>query len=136
MRDRLKIFVSSYSHNITVDMLIDLCSVVGIKPSQLLDDNNKDIAICTVDQKSKITKNSKVQSTSEKLLTNTQSYHNIPEYLTVDEVAKIFKVKKITVWSWIREKKLNAIRAGREYRVRPEDINTFNEVRYTRQSIK
>lgn len=131
MKDKLRTFVASYSHVLTVNMLIDLCNIVGVKPSQLLDNHN--------DQKNKGAKNSKVQSASEKFLqtsVSAQACYNMPHYLTVDEVAEIFNVKKMTVWAWIREKKLNAIRTGREYRVRPEDIETFNDIRVTRQSIK
>lgn len=36
---------------------------------------------------------------------------------TCDEVAERYKVKVITVWDWIRQRKLNAIKLGREYRV-------------------
>lgn len=36
---------------------------------------------------------------------------------TCDEVAERYKVKVITVWEWIRQRKLNAINLGREYRV-------------------
>lgn len=36
---------------------------------------------------------------------------------TCDEVAERYKVKVITVWDWIRQHKLNAIKLGREYRI-------------------
>lgn len=36
---------------------------------------------------------------------------------TCDEVAERYKVKVITVWDWIRQRKLNAIKLGREYRI-------------------
>lgn len=36
---------------------------------------------------------------------------------TCDEVAERYKVKIITVWDWIRQRKLNAIKLGREYRI-------------------
>ncbi len=34
------------------------------------------------------------------------------KYLSCDDVAEKYGVKKMTVWTWIREKKLNAITAG------------------------
>lgn len=58
------------------------------------------------------------------------------KYLTCDDVAERYGVKKITVWSWIREKKLNAIQTGKIYRVRPEDLRDFEEARSTKHSKK
>jgi excisionase family DNA binding protein len=56
--------------------------------------------------------------------------------LTCDDVAERYGVKKITVWAWIREKKLNAIQHGRSYSIRPEDLKDFEEARFTkRQSV-
>lgn len=42
---------------------------------------------------------------------------------TCDEVAERYKVKVITVWDWIRQRKLNAIKLGREYRVSNGDAD-------------
>lgn len=50
---------------------------------------------------------------------------------TCDEVAKRYKVKVITVWDWIRQRKLNAIKLGREYRVSEDDLIKFEEERKT-----
>ena len=50
---------------------------------------------------------------------------------TCDEVAKRYKVKVITVWDWIRQRKLNAIKLGREYRVSEDDLIKFEEKRKT-----
>lgn len=55
----------------------------------------------------------------------------IRKYFTCDEVAEIFGVKKLTVWAWIREKKLKAIQTGKNYRVRPADIREFENARMT-----
>lgn len=49
----------------------------------------------------------------------------MPIYYTCDEVAAMYKVKVITVWEWIRSKKLGAIRLGRDYRITPEDLKAF-----------
>ena len=53
---------------------------------------------------------------------------------TCEEVAERYGVKLITVWDWIRKKKLPAIRTGKSYRIRPEDIETFERERMTIQS--
>lgn len=52
---------------------------------------------------------------------------------TCDEVAERYKVQVITVWDWIRKKKLNAIKLGREYRVSEDDLLKFEEERRTIQ---
>ena len=50
---------------------------------------------------------------------------------TCDEVAERYKVIVITVWDWIRQRKLNAIKLGREYRVSEDDLIKFEEERKT-----
>lgn len=50
---------------------------------------------------------------------------------TCDEVAEIYRVKVITVWDWIKKKKLNAIKIGRSYRVSEDDLKVFEESRRT-----
>lgn len=50
---------------------------------------------------------------------------------TCDEVAEIYRVKVITVWDWIRQKKLNAIKLGREYRISEDDLTRFEDERKT-----
>ncbi len=50
---------------------------------------------------------------------------------TCEEVADRYKVKVITVWDWIRQKKLNAIKIGREYRINEEDLIKFEDERKT-----
>jgi excisionase family DNA binding protein len=53
------------------------------------------------------------------------------KYFTCAEIAEMYKVKIITVWEWIRKKKLPAIKIGREYRIRQEDIDVFERNRKT-----
>lgn len=55
----------------------------------------------------------------------------MPEYFTCEEVAARYKVKTLTVWDWIRKKKLSAIKIGRDYRIRQQDIDAFEEQRTT-----
>lgn len=50
---------------------------------------------------------------------------------TCDEVAKRFSVQTRTVWDWIRANKLVAIRIGREYRIKEEDLKAFEDERRT-----
>lgn len=50
------------------------------------------------------------------------------------QVAERYGVKKMTVWSWIRDKKLNAIRAGKGYSIRPEDLREYEEARSTKRN--
>lgn len=54
------------------------------------------------------------------------------KYLTCEQVAKRYGVKVITVWAWIREKKLPAIRIGKGYRITPEDLAAFEAARKTK----
>lgn len=50
---------------------------------------------------------------------------------TCDEVAERYKVKVITVWEWIRQQKLGAIKLGKEYRISEEDLIAFENARKT-----
>ena len=49
----------------------------------------------------------------------------MPEYLTVREVAAIYKVNEITVRRHIRNGKLRAVKIGGRVRVRKEDADAF-----------
>ncbi|SFM11679.1 helix-turn-helix domain-containing protein [Pelosinus propionicus] len=49
-----------------------------------------------------------------------------------DEVAERYRVKKLTVWQWIRDKKLNAVQTGKNYRIRQEDLKEFEDARSTK----
>ncbi|MEG1895530.1 MAG: helix-turn-helix domain-containing protein [Oscillospiraceae bacterium] len=46
---------------------------------------------------------------------------------TCDEIAQRYSVKVITVWDWIRKKKLPAMKVGRDYRISDEDIKVFEQ---------
>ena len=52
---------------------------------------------------------------------------------TCEQVAQRYGVKTLTVWGWIRKKKLPAIKLGRDYRIRQEDLDAFEQAQY--QSI-
>lgn len=53
------------------------------------------------------------------------------KYLNCQQVADRYSVKLITVWDWIRKKKLPAIKIGKEYRIRVSDLERFEESRRT-----
>lgn len=52
--------------------------------------------------------------------------------LSCEEVAARYDVKVITVWDWIRKKKLAAIKIGRGYRITKTDIKEFEEANRTK----
>ncbi len=47
------------------------------------------------------------------------------QYYSIKEVAKILKVAYLTVYRWIQNKKLPSFRAGKQYRIKKDDIDTF-----------
>jgi putative molybdopterin biosynthesis protein len=47
------------------------------------------------------------------------------QYYSVEEVAKMLKVAYLTVYRWIQSKKLPAIKAGKQYRIRKIDLEKF-----------
>lgn len=53
------------------------------------------------------------------------------KYLNCQEVADLYGVKVLTVWDWIRKKKLPAIKIGRDYRITSADIAEFENERRT-----
>ena len=51
----------------------------------------------------------------------------ISRLLTVAEVASLMRVSRMTVYRLIRRGQLKAIRVGRNYRVREDDLNEYLE---------
>lgn len=47
------------------------------------------------------------------------------QYYTIEEVAKMLKVAYLTVYRWIQDNKLVAFKAGKQYRVKKEDLDRF-----------
>ena len=47
------------------------------------------------------------------------------QYYTIEEVAKLLKVVYLTVYRWIQSGKLTAYKAGKQYRIKKEDLDTF-----------
>lgn len=49
------------------------------------------------------------------------------QYYSIEEVATKLKVAYLTVYRWIQAKKLNAYKAGKQYRIKEVDFNKFLE---------
>ena len=47
--------------------------------------------------------------------------------LTPGQVAKILQINVLTVYSYIRKGKFDAVRLGRSYRIDPKDLERFVE---------
>lgn len=47
------------------------------------------------------------------------------DYYSIEEVAKMLKVAYLTVYRWIQDDKLKAIKAGKQYRIKQYDLNNF-----------
>lgn len=52
-------------------------------------------------------------------------------YLTVGEVAQMLRVSNMTVYRLINSGQLPAVRVGKSYRVREEDLDSFLAGRFT-----
>lgn len=51
------------------------------------------------------------------------------EWLSAEDIAEELNVKVSTVRSWIRNRKLKAVKLGRDYRIKREDYEKFLEER-------
>jgi excisionase family DNA binding protein len=51
--------------------------------------------------------------------------------LTVNEVADLLRVSRMTVYRLIKEGQISALRVGRNYRLREDDVDTYLSGRYT-----
>lgn len=51
--------------------------------------------------------------------------------MTVLEVAQLMRVSKMTVYRLIKQGDLPAVRIGRGYRLREEDVHSYLNSRYT-----
>lgn len=47
------------------------------------------------------------------------------QYYSIEEVAKTLKVAYLTVYRWVRANKLNAVKAGKQYRVSKKELELF-----------
>jgi excisionase family DNA binding protein len=51
--------------------------------------------------------------------------------LTVNEVADLLRVSRMTVYRLIKEGQIAALRVGRSYRLREDDVDDYLTERYT-----
>lgn len=49
------------------------------------------------------------------------------KFYSCEQVAERYGVKVATVWTWVREKKLPAVKIGGVYRVRESDLAEFEK---------
>ena len=47
------------------------------------------------------------------------------QYYSIEEIAKMLKVTYLTVYRWIQAKRLVALKAGKQYRIKREDLDRF-----------
>lgn len=50
------------------------------------------------------------------------------QYYSIEEVAKTLKVAYLTVYRWIRAKKLVAVKAGKQYRISKNNLSEFLKI--------
>ncbi|MGH2740816.1 MAG: helix-turn-helix domain-containing protein [Actinomycetota bacterium] len=53
------------------------------------------------------------------------------QFVTVGEVAQLMRVSKMTVYRLIKQGDLPAVRIGRGYRIREQDVHRYLDSRYT-----
>lgn len=53
------------------------------------------------------------------------------KFYSCEQVADRYGVKISTVWAWIREKKLPAVKIGRIYKVKVDDLESFEKANKT-----
>jgi len=47
------------------------------------------------------------------------------QYYSIEEVSKMLKVAYLTVYRWVQSKKLSAVKAGKQYRIKKEELDSF-----------
>ena len=60
-----------------------------------------------------------------------QSNHAKARFLTVAEVAELMRVSNMTVYRLINGGQLAAVRVGKSYRIREDDVDRYLAARYT-----
>lgn len=53
-----------------------------------------------------------------------------PKFMTVGEVADLMRVSSMTVYRLIKAEDIRAVRVGKSYRIREEDLDLFLASRY------
>lgn len=62
-------------------------------------------------------------------------YKMLSKFLTVQEVAKMFRMNALTVYEYVRDGKLPAVKIGRSYRILESDLDGFITANRTSMSI-
>jgi excisionase family DNA binding protein len=57
--------------------------------------------------------------------------HARARFLTVAEVADLMRISTMTVYRFIKAGELSAVRVGKSYRIREDDLDAFIASRYT-----
>jgi excisionase family DNA binding protein len=60
-----------------------------------------------------------------------QPADNRSRFVTVAEVASLLRVSNMTVYRLVQSGQLPAVRVGRSYRIRDEDVDRYLAARYT-----
>ncbi|MDQ3008004.1 MAG: helix-turn-helix domain-containing protein [bacterium] len=47
------------------------------------------------------------------------------KYYSIKEVSNLLKVTYLTVYRWVKAKKLSAFKAGKQYRIKQDDLDSF-----------
>lgn len=47
------------------------------------------------------------------------------KYYSIYEISELLKVAYLTVYRWIRANKLKAYKAGKQYRIKKSDLDSF-----------
>jgi putative molybdopterin biosynthesis protein len=47
------------------------------------------------------------------------------QYYSIEEVSKMLKVAYLTVYRWVQADKLKALKAGKQYRIKKENLDDF-----------
>jgi excisionase family DNA binding protein len=59
------------------------------------------------------------------MATNSSGDLSDPRFLTIAEVAAMMRVSKMTVYRLVHHEELPALRVGRSFRVREEDVDEY-----------
>lgn len=56
------------------------------------------------------------------------------KFYSCEEIAERYAVKVTTVWGWIKRGDLTAVKVGKQYRIRADDLETFERQNRTAKS--
>lgn len=54
-------------------------------------------------------------------------FSKVPEIMTLEQVAEYLQVSYQTVYKMVRNKEIRAVKIGRSYRIRKEDVDAYFE---------